>query len=113
MKIIIDKKKLSYILLSAASISIIAYTFSTIFSLNKKPKQPTIEQPQIKKNEYKFLVKEDSGVIKVFKNGDKTPINVIEKEVEYLPEYDQNMLKNGIYLYNTDDLNKVLEDYED
>lgn len=113
MKTTISKKKISYILLSIASISIIIYTFSTIFSINKKQKKTTIEQPQIKKNEYKFLVKEDSGVIKVFKNGDKTPINVIDKEVEYLPEYDQNMLKNGIYLYSSDDLNKVLEDYED
>lgn len=113
MKATISKKKISYILLSIASISIIIYTFSTIFSLNKRPKKTTIEQPQIKKNEYKFLVKEDSGVIKVFKNGDETPINVIDKEVEYLPEYDQTMLKNGIYLYSSDDLNKVLEDYED
>ncbi len=113
MKTTIDKKKLSYILLSLASISIIIYTFFTIFSLNKEKKQQLIEQPKIQKNEYKFLVKEDDGVIKVFKNGDENPINVIDKEVEYLPEYDQNMLKSGIYVYNSDDLNKVLEDYED
>lgn len=111
MKTNISKKNFLYILLPIISISIIVYTFFMIFSLNKKTEQKN-EQP-IKENEYKFLVKEDSGKIKVFEKGNKNPINVIDKEVEYLPEYDQNMLKNGIYVYNSSDLNKILEDYED
>lgn len=111
MKTNISKKNFLYILLPIISISIIVYTFFMIFSLNEKTEQKN-EQP-IKENEYKFLVKEDSGKIKVFEKGNKNPINVIDKEVEYLPEYDQNMLKNGIYVYNSSDLNKILEDYED
>ena len=111
MKINIDKKKFLYTLLPIVSISIIMYTFFVIFSLNEKTEQDN--KHKIKENEYKFLIKEDSGKIKVFEKGNKNPINIIDKEVEYLPEYDQNILKNGIYVYNSSDLNKILEDYED
>lgn len=107
-----NRKKIFYLIFLTISAIIITSTFFSIFFVNNKE---AIRANSNKKyeNDYKYLVKEDNGKIKVFDNKSKESIKTLEKEVEYLPEYDQNMLQEGIYAYDINDLNKILEDYDD
>ena len=105
-----NKKKFFYSLLFIIFITTCSYTAFSIFSLNNvKTQSENIKE----KEEFKYLIKEVEGRINIFKVGCKNPISILEKEIEYLPEYDKKMLKNGIYVENSEKLNKILEDYGD
>ena len=109
-------KKILYTTLAIASPLIIGFTTFSLLFLNKKtePRKVEIEKKEDEdKNDYKYVIKEINGKIRVFENGKNTPIQTLEKEVEYLPEYDKKILKDGIYVESNQELNKVLEDYED
>ncbi len=65
-------------------------------------------------NEHYLMIEED-GVIMIYtidKNDIKTFKEKMEIPLEYLPETDKIMLKNGIYIYGLQELNKIKEDYE-
>ncbi len=105
-----NKKKIFYFLLFIIFITTCSYAAFSIFSLNNiRTQSKNIEE----REEFNYLIKEVEGKINVFKVGCKKPISILEKEIEYLPEYDQKMLKNGIYVENSEKLNKILEDYSD
>ena len=110
-------KKILYITLATICPLVVGLTTFSLLFLNKKTELKEIETKEDaknnKENSYKYVVKEVEGKINVFENGKETPIETIEKEVEYLPEYDKKILKDGIYVENPQELNKVLEDYED
>lgn len=116
--------KILYAVLATTCPIIIGLTSFSLFLINKKSKLNNVEtnskpEKTKEKNEnnneegYKYVVKEMEGKIAVFENGKNSPIETLEKEVEYLPEYDKKILKDGIYVENPQELNKVLEDYED
>ena len=105
-----NTKKFLFPSLILAFIISCSYTAFSIFSLNKnKPQEAITEENE----NFKYLIKELEGKINVFQVGKEKPLITLEKEIEYLPEYDQKMLKNGIYVENLEKLNKVLEDYDD
>ncbi len=106
-----NKKNFLYCFLITIFIATCSYTTFSIFSLNKD-KKILVKKTENKEN-FKYLIKETEGKIKVFLIGNEKPIATLEKEFEYLPEYDQKMLKNGIFVENTEKLNKILEDYDD
>ena len=58
-----------------------------------------------------FIVKEYEGKIAVFKNDDSKPTTVYESYISLLPESDRIRLQNGITVDNTNDLQKIIEDY--
>ena len=105
-----NKKKFLYSFLLTIFIATCSYTTFSIFSLSKNKSQ--IKKTENKEN-FKYLIKEVDGKINVFLIGNEKPLIILEKEFEYLPEYDQKMLKNGIYIENSEKLNKILEDYDD
>ena len=106
------KKLILYTASSVISISIITYTFFALLSVNEVNIINKNEIEVQNENDYKYVVKEVLGKINVFEKGKKTPTIVTEKSTEYLPEYDQKMLKDGIYLYSKKELNKILQDYD-
>lgn len=62
-----------------------------------------------------YYLLEENGYINIYiedENGNKTlkEENIIS--CEYLPETDRITLRNGIMVYGTEELNKILEDYE-
>lgn len=111
------KSKKILILCSIMSIIIFSTIFYPLFILirtTKEPINPVIEQKtsNSKKN-YEYMLKDINGKINVFKKGTETPIDVLEKETNMLPPYDRELLSQGIYIENIEQLNKILEDYDD
>lgn len=95
-------------------ITIIVYSLFALINTTKEPINPVIEQNESNtKQNYEYLLKDINGKINVFKKGVDTPINILDKRTDILPEYDRELLSQGIYLENIEQLNKILEDYDD
>ena len=58
-----------------------------------------------------FTVKEYEGKIAVFKNDDSKPTTIYDSYISLLPESDRIRLQKGITVDNTNDLQKIIEDY--
>lgn len=67
------------------------------------------ELPEKKVSEY--LIKEYKGNIAVFETDKKLPFRTTSISVNELPEVDRNLLKKGICVYSSEEMNAVLEDY--
>ncbi len=62
-----------------------------------------------------FLLKEEDGYINIYKinkDGKETLKEKTDLSIEYLTETDKITLKNGIKVYGTEELNKIIEDFE-
>lgn len=62
-----------------------------------------------------YLLIEEEGKVYIYnlnENGEKEGQKETEIAFEYLPETDKIILSNGIYIYGTEELNKIREDYE-
>lgn len=62
-----------------------------------------------------YLLIEEEGYLAIYKlenTGDKTLISKTNISSEYLTDADNAQLKQGIYVYGLDELNKTLEDFE-
>lgn len=106
------KKLILYATSSIISISLITYTFFALLSINENTNKNENKIEVQGDDEYKYVVKEVLGKINVFERNKKIPTIITDKSIEYLPEYDQKMLKDGIYLYSKNELNKLLQDYD-
>ncbi len=111
------KSKKFLILCSIISIIIFSIIFCTLYSLIRIAKEPTnpVIEPKISnsKENYEYVLKDINGKINVFKKGTEAPIDILEKETSILPPYDRELLSQGIYIENIEQLNKILEDYDD
>ena len=62
-----------------------------------------------------YLMIEEDGIVSIYtldEAENRTLIETTEIAVEYLPETDKIILKNGIYIYGNEELNKIREDFE-
>lgn len=62
-----------------------------------------------------FLVIEEEGAVVVYmldEANSKSLVETTDIAFEYLPETDKIILKNGIYVYGKEELNKIKEDFE-
>lgn len=101
-------------IISIATLTIILCTLFTLISTTKPPASPVVEQNESNpKENYEYLLKDVNGKINVFKKGVDKPIEILEKKTDILPPYDRDLLSQGIYLENIEQLNKILEDYDD
>ncbi len=78
-------------------------------NLNKDIEKQQTRQ-QIINDEY-YTVKDYNGKIAVFKNSENIPITVYDSYTSLLPEYDKKLLKEGIRVKDTNELQKIIEDY--
>lgn len=101
------KKYVKIILFSALCICVIAALFMV---LNRDIESEVRENPYTPQNDY-YTVTEYQGKIAVFKNTDTIPLDVYDTYVSYLPEHDRELLKEGIRVNNTAELQKIIEDY--
>lgn len=64
--------------------------------------------------EHYLLIEEDGEVLiyTLDENGERKEKELTEIAFEYLPETDKIILKNGIYVYGKEELNKIREDFE-
>ena len=101
------KKHTKIILFSALCICVIAGLFMV---LNRDIENNIIENPYTPINDY-YTVTEYQGKIAVFKNTDTIPLEVYDTYIEYLPEHDRLLLKDGIRANSLGELQKIIEDY--
>ena len=101
------KKHTKIILFSALCICVIAGLFMV---LNRDIENNIIENPYTQRNDY-YTVTEYQGKIAVFKNTDTIPLEVYDTYIEYLPEHDRLLLKDGIRANSLAELQKIIEDY--
>lgn len=112
-----NKSKKNLIVLLIIFITILLTIFCTLAFLiqtTKESTNPVIEQKTSEpKQNYEYILKEINGKINVFKKGSEAPVDILEKETNILPSYDRELLSQGIYIENIEELNKILEDYDD
>ena len=103
---------MSYSLKKLIAFSIISlFTLTTLFiQLNNDIEKREIEELTDNTPTY-YTVKEYDGKVTIFRNEDTQPLNIYDSYVSVLPQSDQEKLKSGITVSNTDDLQKVIEDY--
>ncbi len=101
------KKHTKIILFSALCICVLAGLFMV---LNRDIENDVIENPYTPRNDY-YTVAEYQGKIAVFKNTDTIPFDVYDTYIEYLPEHDRLLLKEGIRADSPGELQKIIEDY--
>lgn len=106
----ISKKIIITVTVALFIVSCYAFTFEAL-----TPIQPaTPAEPQNTDTETNvYIVKEYNGKIAVFLSNSTAPLYVLDDPyVRDLPEYDREMLKNGIIANNNSELIKILEDYD-
>lgn len=62
-----------------------------------------------------YLLIEENGNINIYsidEKGERSFRKKADISIEYLPETDRITLRNGIMVYGTENLNKILEDYD-
>lgn len=62
-----------------------------------------------------YLMIEEEGKILIYsldEAGNKTLKETTDIAIEYLPETDKIILQNGIYVYGTEELSRIKEDFE-
>lgn len=62
-----------------------------------------------------YLVTEEDGNVLIYMIDEKGSKSLVERTdiaFDYLPESDKTILKNGIYVYGNEELNKIREDFE-
>lgn len=105
----IGKKIIITIFSALVIISCYALTFSAITPKNNQGELPkTAETPPVY-----YIVKQHNDRIAVFINGKDEPLQILDSPfVRDLPEYDQQILSEGIIAKNNEELLKILEDYD-
>lgn len=60
----------------------------------------------------KYRISVYNGYVAVFLAGYELPCQILETRVDSLPEYDQELLKEGLAARDERELNQMLQDYE-
>ncbi len=108
------KKYIWTYIIATLFIIIVGCILFSLINATREQGKIEVEKNQSAVNKgYKYLVKEVGGKINVFENGKNEPIEILDKPTNILPEYDQKLLKEGIYLENIEQLDRLLEDYDD
>ncbi len=109
-----SKKYIWAYIISTLFVIIVGCILFSLINTTREPAQIEVEKNQSAVDKgYKYLVKEVGGKINVFETGKNQPIEILDKPTNILPEYDQKLLKEGIYLENIEQLDRLLEDYDD
>ena len=113
--------KISIICVSLVLLFLVSASFFSSFSKIKH----TNENVQVKDNiitssdinqdknlNEGYIVKKYNDQVAVFKEGDKTPFEILDINIDSLPETDQKALETGISIKDVDKLRKLIEDYD-
>lgn len=110
-----NKQSIKYI--TIISLFLISTSFSLIYLIfYTNPKNTSVSSNinnQIHQPTCKYFIKDIEGKINIFENNSSKPLIILEKPTVFLPEYDQKMLKEGIYINNLNELSELIEDYTD
>ena len=95
------------ILFAVAVIFLISILLFRQYAPENKPE--TVQNTQETQSSY--LVQEYSGKIAVYRDGGSSPYRIYDVYVNTLPEYDRDLLAQGIPVETLAQLNRLIEDY--
>lgn len=98
---------LLWILLGAAAAALLAVGI-ILFCAN----QAALPSQRSGGDEYAYLLQETDGKIGLYLPGEDTPRQVLDIFTYTLPDYDQQLLKEGIRVADDQDLQKYLEEFD-
>ena len=95
-----------YVVFAVICITILGVLFVT---MNNQINEKIIENPYLADDYY--TISEYQGKVAVFDNKSKLPLNIFDTYVATLPQHDRALLKEGITVTSTDELQRIIEDY--
>lgn len=104
------KTKSYRILLFSIIMLVIILTFAGVMIFLKE--RPALPGTSVSENEFMYLVKEYNHKVGVFKYGQTSPVLTLDVYVETLPKKDQTTLETGIKVYDSTQLERLIEDLE-
>ncbi len=105
-------KRFTWFIVVAFLFFIFSAMVATLFSCNRNNNVPNTSPTEIQQaTDYQtYIVREYNGMVAVFYNDTDKPVKVTDRYVSALPKQDIINLKQGIEVYNEEDLRKLLED---
>ncbi len=103
----------SFIMLGAIMVCFTIYILIYTIHCETADKSSQVTQIASEAKDYKYCVKDVSGKITVYEKDNSTPIKTLDTRTNLLPEQDRQMLSQGIYLNSIEELNSLLQDYDD
>ena len=94
-----------YVVFAVICITILGVLFVT---MNNQINEKIIENPYLADDYY--TISEYQGKVAVFDNKSKLPLNIFDTYVATLPQHDRALLKEGITVTSTDELQRIIED---
>ncbi|MEG0571102.1 MAG: hypothetical protein RR497_05610 [Oscillospiraceae bacterium] len=104
------KTKSYRILLFSIIMLVIILTFAGVMIFLKE--RPALPGTSVSENEFMYLVKEYNHKVGVFKYGQTSPVLTLDVYVDTLPKKDQTTLETGIKVYDSTQLERLIEDLE-
>ncbi len=105
-------KRIYFIFLTAITIS----GFLVICTLGQTVRQERIESKMeavaLDEPEPLYVVREHNGKIAVFRYESSKPFKYLEFNISLLPDFDREQLREGIELYNEEELQTYIQDVE-
>ena len=80
-------------------------------SADAREQESKVQQTAGNANNYEYLLKEYEGRLAVYKKNSTEPDMVFDLLIKMLPEYDQEQLKQGLYVRDYRELVDLIEDY--
>lgn len=93
----------------STAIALSCVTILLSFYFNRDSRQVDVPTQSSAKIEY--MLKDYNGHLAVFYANSDTPIEEFDVLTSSFSEYDKNMLMKGIYAYNEEDIQRLIEDY--
>lgn len=91
--------------------AICVFAFALLFAMINNDKNSIgNKDPGAEAKDY-YTVAEYDGKIAVFKNEENIPLEIFDSYAAVLPEADRELLRNGIRVNSTEELQKIIEDY--
>lgn len=84
--------------------------FSVCFSVTAKPNNQ--QAIHIEKTTVKYYLGEFKGKLAIYKTDSVTPLEVLDIEINSLPERDITRINNKIYADSLNEIISIAEDYE-
>ena len=74
-------------------------------------KPAAVSSSQIQKQPVRYIMRNHGGRLAVFEAQEDSPRLVFDVYINTLPEYDQELLQEGVSVEGEDALTKLIEDY--
>ena len=86
--------------------------FMIIFFVSLGEKTNTANLPEVSTPNPLYIVKDNDGIITIYRYDENEPYETTDIRIDSLPEYDRESLKKGIFVYSDEQLGRLMEDFD-